>query len=295
MPSGLPANSLEQQQEITRRRFLGTATLAGMGVAAYAAMHGRHELDYVRNALPIRDLPDAFRGFRIVQISDIHLEEFTEPWFLHRVVAGINRLQPDMVLLTGDFISRGPLGPEVPFRAMPVCAEALSRLTCPLRYAVLGNHDVSVDGPMVIRRLAERGIPTLYNSHVAIDRGGDRLWIAGVDDPGTSDPDLTAAVPAQPAAPVLLMAHEPDFADTVRLHPRAPLIDVMLSGHTHGGQVRLPLVGPLVLPPMGRMYVHGRYQLGSMQLYVNRGIGTVGLPFRLNCTSEITEHTLQRA
>ena len=89
------------------------------------------------------------------------------------------------------------------------------------------------------------------------------------------------------------MAHEPDYADRVRLHPRAPLIDLMLSGHTHGGQVRLPLIGPLVLPPQGRKYVHGAFQLGNMQLYVNRGIGTVGMPFRLNCPSEITEFTLR--
>jgi predicted MPP superfamily phosphohydrolase len=90
------------------------------------------------------------------------------------------------------------------------------------------------------------------------------------------------------------MVHEPDYADTVRQHPRFPMIDVMLSGHTHGGQVRLPLAGPMVLPPMGRKYVEGAFQIGHMQLYVNRGLGTVGLPMRLNCPPEITHITLIR-
>ena len=178
---------------------------------------------------------------------------------------------------------------------MPVCAEVLSALTCPQRFAILGNHDVAVDSKLVIDSLAARGIPTLVNSHQAIERGNDRLWLCGVDDPGTSDPNLTLAIPPDPKAPVILMAHEPDFADRVRRHPRFPLIDLMLSGHSHGGQVRLPLLGPLVLPPMGKKYVEGLFRFNHMQLYVNRGIGTVGLPFRFDCPSEITEITLQRA
>ena len=283
----------QARRELTRRRFLQGGAAAAAGMAIYGFTHGRHELEYIRTTLNIRDLPDAFRGFRIVQISDIHLEAYTEPWFLRRVVAAVNALAPDMVLLTGDFISRGPRAHRLPYRAMPVCAEALSELTCPLRYAILGNHDVSVNAGMVIDHLKARGIPTLVNQHVAIERGADRIWLAGVDDPGTSKPDLSLAIPAAPAAPVILMAHEPDYADHVREHPRAPLIDLMLSGHTHGGQVRLPLIGPLILPPMGLKYVHGHFQFGSMQMYVNRGIGTVGFPIRLDCASEITEHTLQ--
>ena len=91
------------------------------------------------------------------------------------------------------------------------------------------------------------------------------------------------------------MVHEPDFADYVVRHPRFPLIDLMLSGHSHGGQIQLPIVGPLVLPPMGRKYFEGGYRFGHMQLYVNRGLGTVGLPLRLNCPPEITHITLTRA
>jgi hypothetical protein len=88
------------------------------------------------------------------------------------------------------------------------------------------------------------------------------------------------------------MCHEPDYVETVVQHPRFPLIDLMLSGHSHGGQIRLPILGPLILPPMGQKYVEGMFHFDHMQLYVNRGIGTVGLPFRLNCPAELTHFTL---
>jgi predicted MPP superfamily phosphohydrolase len=91
------------------------------------------------------------------------------------------------------------------------------------------------------------------------------------------------------------MAHEPDYADVVLQHPRGQLVDLMLSGHTHGGQIQLPFIGPMVLPPLGKLYPEGLFHLQHMQLYVNRGIGTVGLPFRLNCPPEITVHTLNLA
>jgi predicted MPP superfamily phosphohydrolase len=284
-----------EPHHITRRTFIGSAALAAAGLGLYAGTHARHELEIVRRTILIRDLPDSFRGFRIAQISDIHLVEWTEPWFLQRVVDATNKLAPDLVALTGDFISNGPRSVSVAYKAMPVCAEVLSGLRCPLRYAILGNHDATVDPGMVIRALASVRIPTLVNSFTAIERGNDRLWLCGVDDPGTSQPDLTLAVPPNPGAPVILLAHEPDYADGVRRHPRAPLIDLMLSGHSHGGQVRIPLIGPLVLPPMGRKYVEGLFRIDQMQLYVNRGIGTVSLPFRFDCPPELTEITLQRA
>jgi predicted MPP superfamily phosphohydrolase len=135
----------------------------------------------------------------------------------------------------------------------------------------------------------------LVDSYVELQRGSDHLWLCGTDDAGTRRPDLDATIPARATAPVILMCHEPDYADRVVRHPRFPLVDLMLSGHTHGGQVRLPIVGPLILPPMGKKYIDGLFHLGHMQLFVNRGIGTVGLPFRLNCPAELTHITLARA
>ncbi|MEO6816881.1 MAG: metallophosphoesterase [Edaphobacter sp.] len=285
----------DSSSRITRRHFLVGAGAAAAGLALYSGEISRHELDLVPRTLVLSNLPSAFNGFRIAQISDIHLEEFTEPFFLERVVRHVNALAADMVLLTGDFVTHGSLTFMNGRSAAHRCAEILSTLTCPLRFACLGNHDVAVSAPLVIHALTSNGIPVLVDQHVPIERNGSRFWLAGVNDPGTTNPRLELAVPLQPDGPVILMAHEPDYADTVRQHPRGKLVDVMLSGHTHGGQIRLPFLGPLVLPPMGRIYPEGLFRLGDMQLYVNRGIGSVGIPFRLNCPPEITIFTLQSA
>jgi hypothetical protein len=295
MPVPAPGKPHLSARAITRRSFLIGASAAGLSLAAYAGTHARHELEVTQRTLALRHLPDAFLGFRIVQISDIHLVEYTEPWFLQETVRATNQLSPDLVLITGDFVSRGPASDRLAWRAAGVAAEVLSELKAPQRFACLGNHDVSVGASHVIDPLRAHGTPMLVDSYVPIQRGGEYLWLCGSDDAGTRDPDLSLAIPAYPTAPVILMCHEPDFVDHVIRHPRFPYIDAMLSGHTHGGQVRLPAIGPLILPPMGKKYIEGRFQFEHMELYVNRGIGTVGLPFRLNCPAEITQFTLQRA
>ena len=280
---------------MTRRTFLASAAVAGLGLASYAGTYARHEFEITRLNLPIRNLPDGFLGFRIVQMSDIHLEEFTEASFLERMVAQVNELDPDLVLITGDFVSRGPGPLSVAWKAAGVGAEILSTLKAPQRFGILGNHDVNVGAEHVVRPLEAHGTPILVDSYTPIERGKDVIWLCGADDAGTRQPDLNFAIPATPNAPVLFMCHEPDYVDKVVLHPRFPLIDLMLSGHTHGGQIRLPYIGPLILPPMGQKYIEGLFQFEQMQLYVNRGIGTVGLPFRLNCPAELTHFTLVRA
>jgi predicted MPP superfamily phosphohydrolase len=285
----------ERRQHMTRRYFLASAAAAGAGLALYSATRGRHDFEIVRQTIPIRDLPDSLAGFRIVQISDIHLEEYTEPWFLEKMVGEINALAPDLVLLTGDFVSRGPRNESVAWNAAGVCAEILSTLKAPQRFAVLGNHDVAVGPDRVIQPLEAHGTPVLVDRFFPIERGSDRFWLAGSGDADGAIPNLNRSVPDDPRAPVVLMVHEPDFADYIVQHPRFPLIDLMLSGHSHGGQVRLPFLGPLILPPMGKKYVEGLFQFDHMQLYVNRGLGTVGLPFRLNCPPELTHITLVRA
>ncbi|MGD0445739.1 MAG: metallophosphoesterase [Edaphobacter sp.] len=283
-----------QVSRFTRRNFILGAGTTAAGFALYSGEVARHEIDIVSRPIAIANLPDPFHGYRIVQLSDIHLDEYTEPFFLERIVHEVNALAPDLVLVTGDFVTHGSLTFIVGRHAIHRCAEILATLSVPLRYACLGNHDV-YDAPAIIAALNAHGIPVLVNQYLPIDRNGARLWLCGVDDPSGSHPDLDLTIPAKPEAPVILMAHEPDYADTVISHPRGPLVDLMLSGHSHGGQIRLPFLGPLVLPPMGEKYPEGHYRFNRMQLYVNRGIGTVGLPFRLNCPPEITLITLQPA
>jgi predicted MPP superfamily phosphohydrolase len=295
MPVRLSGNQQLSARSITRRSFLVGASAAGLSLAAYGGTHARHEIEVTHRTLRVRDLPDAFIGFRFVQLSDIHLEEYTEAWFLKRAVDLINQLNPELVLITGDFVSRGPASDKYAWRAAGTAAEVLEGLKAPQRYACLGNHDVGVGAGHVIAPLAAHGTPMLIDSYIPIERGSDYFWLCGSDDAGTRDPDLNLAVPDAPSAPVILMCHEPDYVDHVIRHPRFPWIDAMLSGHTHGGQVRLPVLGPLILPPMGKKYIEGSFRFGDMELYVNRGLGTVGLPLRLNCPAEITQFTMQRA
>jgi hypothetical protein len=289
----MPGSTPPHPPRFTRRSFLLGTGVTAAGLALYAGEFARHEIDIVERPIAIKNLPSSFHGYRIVQLSDIHLDEYTEPFFLERIVHKVNALAPDLVLVTGDFITHGSLTFIAGRYALHRCAEILTTLTAPLRYGILGNHDVSFDAAMVTQALTAQGTPILINRYLPIERNSDRLWLCGVDDPGTSHPNLDLAIPSKPDGPVLLMAHEPDYADEVRAHPRGPLVDVMLAGHSHGGQVRLPFLGPLILPPMGEKYPEGLYRFNNLQLYVNRGIGTVGLPFRLNCPPEITVITLQ--
>jgi hypothetical protein len=290
-----PVSEQHQHANITRRTFMASAGAAAIGLGLYAGTHGRHELQVTHQTFPIANLPDSFVGMRLAQMSDIHLEEFTEPWYLEHAVQQINALNPEMVLLTGDFISRGPGPKKIALRAAGVAAEILSGLKAPQRVAILGNHDVGVNADWVVHELQSHGTPVLVDSYLPLERNRERLYICGSDDAGTRTPDPFLAIPAEPRAPVIFLVHEPDYIDIFQHHPRFPLVDLMLSGHSHGGQIRLPLVGPLVLPPMGKHYVQGLFHFGKMQLYVNRGLGTVGLPLRLNCPSEITHITLARA
>jgi uncharacterized protein len=291
----MPGFTPPQPPRFTRRNFLIGTGVTTAGLVLYSGEIARHEVDIVNRPIAITNLPTAFHGYRIVQLSDIHLDEYTEPYFLERIIRQANTLAPDLVLLTGDFITHGSLTFIAGGHAIRRCSELLTTLTAPLRYAILGNHDVAFNATIVADSLAAHGTPVLINQYLPIERNGARIWLCGVDDPGTSHPNLDLAVPAKPDGPVILMGHEPDYADEVVIHPRAPLIDLMLAGHSHGGQIRLPFLGPLVLPPMGEKYPEGYYRFNQMQLYVNRGIGTVGLPLRLNCPPEITVITLQPA
>jgi predicted MPP superfamily phosphohydrolase len=284
---------------ITRRRLL-TAGLTGvLGLGLYAGEGERHWIDLTRQSFSIPGLPAAFEGFRIVQLSDIHLEAWTEAWFLHDAIARINALKPDAVFLTGDFVSEAPNSPKFPIECAWKCAAILRTLACPQVYGILGNHDTIAGPDEITRALTENRVQMLRNASIPIERNGARFWLAGVDDPLIGTPNPDAAIPERirslPTEPVLLMCHGPDYVDDLLAMPSGRAVRLMLSGHTHGGQVRMPFFGPITLPPMGRKYVEGRFRFGDLQLYVNRGIGTVGLPFRFDCRPEITEITLHRA
>jgi len=292
-------SSSPSQLPIGRRRFLQASLCGAAGLVLYPGEIERHWIDVTHHDAVLPGLAPGMNGLRIVQLSDIHLDEYTEPYFLREVVDRVNQLQPDAVLLTGDFVSDILGNRNFAIGAAWQCAKILSGIQCKRVYSILGNHDVAVDPKQVTEALEGNGIPVLRNSYLPVDFAGGRIWLAGLDDVIEGHPDPDLAVPAsirnRPNEPIVLMSHCPDYADTLLAHPAAKSVALMLSGHTHGGQVRLPFLGALDLPIWGRKYVEGAFQVGSMQLYVNRGIGTIGVPFRLNCPPEITLHTLRSA
>lgn len=277
---------------VTRRTFLKAGVFAAGGLALYAGEFERHWIDVHYVDIRLTNLPEAFRGFRIAHIADFHYGEYSEPTFIRSVVRAVNALRPDLIALTGDFVSSGPMAKRISIDFAYHCADLLAKLECPQKYAVMGNHDVLVSRVDLTDALVSKGIPVLHNHAIPIEKEGTRLWLAGVADVSTgNEANLSAAIPRgrlAAAEPLILMAHEPDYADQVI----GSGVDLMLSGHTHGGQVRIPFMPPMNLPPMGRKYVEGHFFLNDLQLYVTRGIGTVGMPFRFRCPPEITVITL---
>jgi uncharacterized protein len=224
-------------------------------------------------------LPEVFSGLRIVQISDIHHGLFLPEQWLAEAVQQTNRLRADIVVLTGDFVtySRANIEPA---------AEILSRLRA--RYgvlAVLGNHDFRVGADAVTSALRRKHIEVLRNQHIAIQFGGSSLYVAGVDDYGYGA-DVRRAVRGVPRdSATVLLAHNPRIIHLASRHG----VSLVLSGHTHGGQVNLPLLGTVYgRSPERLRYKIGWDRLGPTQIYVSRGIGTIVLPWRLRCPAEIT-------
>lgn len=276
---------------VSRRSFLKAGALAVGGLALYAGEGERHWLEAQQVEIRLQNLPEALRGFRIAHLADFHYGEYSEPTFIRAMVERVNNLRPDLVTLAGDFISCGPMVKRISADYAYHCARLLAHLDSPQKFAVMGNHDVLVSREDVTGALVSEGIPVLHNNAVPIEKDGARLWLAGVADVLCDRPDLEAALPRGRNAasePLILMAHEPDYADRVV----GSGVDLMLSGHTHGGQVRIPFMPLMNLPPLGKKYVAGRFALGDLQLYVSRGIGTVGVPFRFRCPPEIALITL---
>ncbi len=288
-----------QISSITRRHFFKTGIFGAGGLLVYSGEIARHWIQIVRREVHIAGLPAAFDGMTIAQLSDIHLEEFTEPFFLRDAVKHINRLNPDAVFLTGDYVTHQFGTHKFAIGAAWKCANILLGLKCRRIYASLGNHDIAVGAKEVTEALTDNGITVLCNSYLPIERGNARIWLAGLDDPvcGHPRPDLAIPTPIRrvPGEPIILLCHGPDYARALSSQPAGQAVSLMLSGHTHGGQVRIPGFGPVVLPIGGKLFPEGAYRLGNMQLYVNRGLGTVGVPFRFACPPELTLHTLRRA
>lgn len=241
--------------------------------------------EITQTTIQMRRLPAPFEGLRIVHLSDIHLSLFTPIEEVQRVVELANAQRPDLIALTGDYVTFSPT-------YIWPAARALGRLRARLGiFAVLGNHDFRVSADEMTHALCAQHIRVLRNSHYPLPSGRGALWILGVDDLWGAFDDLESAMDAVPSRdPKILLCHNPlAIGDAARLG-----IDLMLSGHTHGGQVRLPLLRSLYRSKIGERFIDGWNQLGDTQIYVSRGIGKVVVPVRLACPPEIACLCLRR-
>lgn len=235
-------------------------------------------------------LTNAFHNKKIVQFSDTHLGFNYTVKDLKKLVEQINSLSPDIIVFTGDLIDDPK---EMQAGEEQKIIQALKPLYAPQgKYWIYGNHDHGGYGTeKILDIMTQAEFTLLQNSHIVIEENDERLILAGIDDVMLGKPDLTAALyQTNPDIFTILLAHEPDFADQAVKQA----VDVQLSGHSHGGQVRLPIVGHLYSPMYAKKYVLGKYTLkDKLQLFVNGGIGTTRVPYRLFCKPELHVYTLK--
>ncbi|QEL14497.1 metallophosphoesterase [Limnoglobus roseus] len=255
--------------------------LGGTGYGFYEAVHVRVE----RPTVTLSRLPKTFDGLRVAFLSDILHGPYTEADHLTTIVRTTRMLDPDLILLGGDYAlrDRRHIGP---------CFAELGKLRAPLGvFGVLGTHDYRLGVDETRAEMDRAKIVELTNAGVNLKRGEDRFWLAGVDDMEAGRPELNDALRGIPYGDAcVLLSHNPAFADTIQ----GNRVDLVLSGATHGGQVRLPLVGsPWLYSETDRKYRAGLVQAPETRVYVSRGLGVSGLPVRFHCRPELTLLTLR--
>jgi predicted MPP superfamily phosphohydrolase len=273
---------------MSRRSFLLGGALGGVaatGLTLLEAYSARYVNPYrpvlERVSIPVPPGHEGLAGLRIGFITDTHVGPFISPDDLARATKLIADEHPDLILLGGDYVSESA---RYTTSAVEVIWE-LVRETPLGGYAVLGNHDLSVSRTRVSEALTAVGIPVLRNQSLPVSYGGDELWIAGIDETllGDDRPAETfAQVPSGAAA--IALWHEPQFAELAA--EQGALLQ--LSGHTHGGQIRIPGVGPVGLPIHGKRHVMGLDRAAGMPIYTARGVGVYRPPMRFNCPPEVT-------
>lgn len=264
-----------------RRTILGVT--AGAVELARSVLEETRNIEVTYQRIGLADLPAGFDGYTLVQLSDIHYSAFVEAEYIARAVALANRLEPDLIVLTGDYVSHSRL-------YIGGCAELLGELRARDGvYAVLGNHDFWADAGTVQRAFQRRGIELLRNAHTELGKKSEALTLAGVDDATLGEDDLERALRgAASNRPVILLSHNPNII----WQAAAAGVALVLAGHTHGGQINIPSWRRRARRFWP--YLRGYGQQARTQIYVNRGLGTVIVPFRYRCRPEITLIELRR-
>ncbi len=288
-------SAMSKPLKVNRRAlFVGAGAVAAAGCgtpALYPTPHTRTQ------RLSLRDLPDSLVGLRLVLVSDLHRGPVISQSYLEAVVDTVNRLKPDLVLMPGDFVSRSA-------SYFAGVTQALTRLRPSIAsVATLGNHDNWEGTDEALDALNAAGVIVLHNRSVHLnpdrtlsEKGERGLCLAGVDDLGSGKPDLALALSGVSSkVPRLLLSHNPDLAEDEEATKGSPRVDLQLSGHTHGGQIVLPGVGPLVSGSRhGLKYLAGWAQGPHWPVFVTRGIGTSLVPVRVGADPEILVFELAR-
>ena len=275
---------------LSRRSFLKKGALYGVTLLTSLA-GGRYymkevEPDWVEiNQYTYSHLliPPSFNQTRIVQFNDTHIGFQYDLTDLQKTVQTMTDFKPDLICFAGDLLDN----PDE-YRVPSELYSLLNSLKAPLgKYAVYGNHDHGGYGTELYEQTMDKcGFKVLKNASDIVQKNGESMLIAGVDDSSLGAPDIAQALSGKPRNLfTLLLSHAPDYANEAARYP----VHLQLSGHSHGGQVQIPLVGPLITPPHAKEYNEGLYELSdSFSLYVNRGLGTTRIPYRLLCRPEIT-------
>jgi uncharacterized protein len=268
----------------------GLGVLLGVGALYYAREVEPNEVEVVPVALDLPRLAPRFDGYRIVQISDLHADGWMTPGRLLGLVKLVNAQAPDLVMITGDFATYSPFFPSM-IRHVPGFVAPLGRLRAPDGVmAVLGNHDHKTNAAVVRQVLAAGGVVELCNTVKSLRRADAALHLCGVDSALKGVVRLDRVLEELPeGGAAILLAHEPDVADASAETGR---FDLQLSGHSHGGQMFLPVMRTIAAPRLSRRYLSGLYQVGGMLLYTNRGLGSHPR-LRVGCRPEITVFTLR--
>jgi predicted MPP superfamily phosphohydrolase len=294
---------MNKRFSITRRNFIRLSILGLLALTGTKGFYNSRNLELVKLKVSLKHLPHAFDGLKVGQISDIHAGPLVPQNLIREGVDIIIANQPDMIVLTGDFVSGATKFLWTSYggfkeRHYNYCMEELGRLKAPLGvFAVLGNHDFW-SGEEVALKIAHGleglGVHVLRNKAVPIERKGQYLYIVGVDDYWEGSYSLTDALINIPEdACRILLSHNPDINEDIE--NLGEDIDFILSGHTHGGQVVLPFVGALYIPsPFGQRYLAGLIRDQERQTYVSRGLGLFFVPIRINSPPDVSLLTLVR-
>lgn len=280
---------------VSRRRFMKAVGGMALGAAAlsiggftYMSQIEPAWLEVVPLELTLPRLESAFAGFRLAQISDLHISNAVTAEDIAAAVEVVLDSQPDLVAITGDFLHYD----QDLDRFTKELGAVLRNLSQNVEtIAVLGNHDYWVSAAETAQMLRRAGIRLLVNQSISLSRGSSQLHFVGVDDVWDGKPRPREALRGvSDRGAVVLLAHEPDYADVSARNGR---FDLQISGHSHGGQVIFPLIGPPIRPYLAKKYPLGLYQVGEMFQYTNRGVGLTAPYVRLNCRPEITIFTFQ--